>query len=105
MSGHSKWDREALAAEVFPDERAQARREIDAYVVGFRLAEQRKRAGLTPVQVAEAMGVTKGRVSQIERGSVATMELVGRYAAAIGWHVRTVLTNDSGEIIPLYDAV
>lgn len=105
MSGHSKWDREALAAEVSPEERVQARQEIDAYVVGYRLAEQRKRAGLTQTQVAETMGVTKGRVSQIERGQVSTMELVGRYAAAIGWHVRTVLANDSGEIIPLYDAV
>ncbi|MDP4506166.1 helix-turn-helix domain-containing protein [Nonomuraea turcica] len=60
---------------------------------------------MTQAQVAERMGVTKGRVSQIERGDVATMELVGRYAAAIGWHVRTVLAKDSGEIIPLYDAV
>ncbi|TMR08804.1 helix-turn-helix transcriptional regulator [Nonomuraea turkmeniaca] len=105
MSGHSKWDREAVAAQFTPEERAQARRGIDAYVVGHRLAEQRRREGLTQAEVAERMGVTKGRVSQIERGDVATMELVGRYAAAIGWHVRTVLAKDSGEIIPLYDAV
>jgi Helix-turn-helix len=37
---------------------------------GQRLAEERKRHGLTQAQLAQTMGVTPGRVSQIERGGL-----------------------------------
>jgi hypothetical protein len=43
---------------------------------GFRLAEERKRHGFTHAQLAKAMGVTPGRVSQIERGEVATIDAI-----------------------------
>jgi transcriptional regulator with XRE-family HTH domain len=41
---------------------------------GHRLAGKRKRHGLTQAQLAQAMGVSPGRVSQIERGELATIE-------------------------------
>jgi DNA-binding XRE family transcriptional regulator len=37
---------------------------------GWRLAEIRRRRGLTQAQVAARMGLGKSRVSQIERGRV-----------------------------------
>ena len=40
--------------------------------------------GLTQQQVADRMGVTKGRVSQIERGGVSGHDVLARYAAALG---------------------
>ena len=40
--------------------------EILAAVVGRRLAEVRRARGLAQQQVADRMGITKGRVSQIE---------------------------------------
>jgi hypothetical protein len=43
-----------------------AKEELLATVVGHRLAEVRRARGLTQQQVADRMGVTKGRVSQIE---------------------------------------
>jgi DNA-binding transcriptional regulator YiaG len=42
------------------------KREMLAEVIGHRLAEIRRTRGLTQQQVADRMGVTKGRVSQIE---------------------------------------
>lgn len=57
-----------------------------AEVHGFRLAEARRRRGMTQAQVAERMGVTPGRVSQIERGEVTDLgtEIIGRYVEALG---------------------
>jgi transcriptional regulator with XRE-family HTH domain len=62
-----------------------------------RLVEQRKRAkraGLRQVDVAERMGVSKARVSHIERGSVATMELLARYLEAIGGRLEITAAFD-----------
>ena len=56
----------------------QARHRNQAYIDGHRLAERRKALGLTQADVAEKMGVTKSRVSQVERGEVSTIEVVAR---------------------------
>lgn len=89
MSGYRRWrdtdhlDRAVETAggpETFDDEvqrlRDQAR--------GWRLAELRKRRGLTQSQVAKHMGVSVSRVSQIENGDVSTREVMDRYVAALG---------------------
>ena len=62
---------------------AYARHRNQAYIDGHRLAERRKALGLTQAQVAEKMGVTKSRVSQVERGEVSTIEVIARYVQAI----------------------
>jgi hypothetical protein len=41
------------------------------------------------------MGVTKGRVSQIERGEIFTVEVVSRYVEALGGELR--LLADFGD--------
>ncbi|MCM4079253.1 transcriptional regulator [Paractinoplanes hotanensis] len=63
-------------------ERERARTE--AWVGAFHLAEERKRLGLTQRQVAELMGVSPGRVSQIENGDLDVNEVatLSRYAMA-----------------------
>jgi DNA-binding XRE family transcriptional regulator len=65
-----------------------ARHRNQAYIDGRRLAERRKALGLTQADVAERMGVTKSRVSQIERGEVSTIETVARYVQAIGGRIQ-----------------
>ena len=67
---------------------AEARNRNQAYIDGHRLAERRKAEGLTQAQAAERMGVTKSRVSQIERGEVSTIEAVARYVQAIGGQIQ-----------------
>jgi transcriptional regulator with XRE-family HTH domain len=51
---------------------------------GWRLAEMRKRRGMTQEQVAERMGVSVARVSQIESGDVSTQVVLSRFVAALG---------------------
>jgi DNA-binding XRE family transcriptional regulator len=62
----------------------EARNRNQSYIDGRPLAERRKALGLTQAQAAERMGVTKSRVSQIERGEVSTIDAVARYVQAIG---------------------
>ena len=61
-----------------------------AKVRAHRLAEMRKRRGLTQRQVAEAMGVTVGRVSQIENGELAGIDVLDRYVHALGGDLQIV---------------
>jgi predicted transcriptional regulator len=66
---------------------AKARKRNQAYIDGHRLAERRTAAGLSQAGVGELMGVTKSRVSQIERGEVSTVEAIARYVQALGGHL------------------
>ncbi|BCJ74262.1 hypothetical protein CS0771_38060 [Catellatospora sp. IY07-71] len=59
-------------------------------VRGWRLAEMRKRRGLTQEQVAERMGVSVARISQIEKGDVATRDVLSRYIDAMGGTLRLI---------------
>jgi DNA-binding XRE family transcriptional regulator len=53
--------------------------------LAFRLAEARKRAGLTQAELAKRMGSTQATVARLERGKGAfTISLINRYAEAIG---------------------
>ncbi|WIN00964.1 helix-turn-helix transcriptional regulator [Actinoplanes oblitus] len=91
MPGYHKWsDIRAEFVEKAGGEEAiaEARRQSQAYVNGYRLAERRKSIGLTQAEVAERMGVTKGRVSQIERGEVATVDAIARYVHALGGYLQ-----------------
>ncbi len=76
-------DSDALAAE---------RARTEAWVSAFHLAEERKRLGLTQRQVADLMGVTPGRVSQIENGDLDVNEVatLSRYAQALGARLRII---------------
>jgi hypothetical protein len=58
--------------------------ELLAQVVGHRLAEVRRARGFTQAQIAERMGVTKGRVSQIERGQVSRAGGPGPVRRSVG---------------------
>jgi DNA-binding XRE family transcriptional regulator len=57
---------------------------------GWRLAELRKRRGMTQEQVATRMGISIARVSQIESGTVSTQDVLGRYIAALGGTLKLI---------------
>jgi DNA-binding XRE family transcriptional regulator len=63
---------------------AEAHQRNQTYIDAKRLAERRTTLGLTQADVAERMGITKSRVSQIERGEVSTVDVISRYVQAIG---------------------
>lgn len=75
---------------------AEAHQRTQAYIDAHRLAERRTSLGLTQAEVAERMGVTKSRVSQIERGEVSTVDVIARYVQAIGGRLQisAVFGND-----------
>jgi len=75
-----------------------AKDELLAEMIGHRLAEVRKARGLTQQQVADRMGVTKGRVSQIEQGKVSGHDVVARYATALGGRLHQAIYFDDGDI-------
>lgn len=73
-----------------PEEfQARAGRVLD-WARGWRLAEMRKHRGMTQQQVAEHMGISVARVSQIESGNVSTQDVLSRYVAALGGTLRLV---------------
>lgn len=74
-----------------------------AEIAAHRLAEKRKQLGLIQAEIAERMGITKGRVSQIERGEVSTVEVLARYVDALGGKLRVIATFDGGEQLPVGD--
>ncbi len=101
MSGYVRWS-DIRADEI---ERAGGEQAVEtgkegllATVVGHRLAEIRRARGLTQQQVAERMGITKGRVSQIEQGRISGQEVVARYANALGGRLHQAIYFDDGDI-------
>jgi DNA-binding XRE family transcriptional regulator len=85
VSSFTRWDRAGDIERAGGAGKAgQRRKALMARQGGYRLAEERKRHGLTQARLAKAMGVTPGRVSQIERGAVATIDAIARYVEALG---------------------
>ena len=73
------WDTSGRVAE-----RKRSRAEMRAGQRGYQLAQLRKNAGLTQVQVAAMMGVTQARVSQIEHGKITEVDAIRGYVEEIG---------------------
>jgi DNA-binding XRE family transcriptional regulator len=95
MSSYKTWDRDAYIERVGGEQKAERRRKaLMARQSGHRLAEERKRHGLTQAQLADVMGITPGRVSQIERGAVSTLDAIVRYVEALGGRLDLVASFD-----------
>ena len=88
MSGYSKWSdiRAEMVTEAGGEEGlAAARVEREAAEAGWKLAER--------------MGVTKARVSQIERGDVSTQDVVARYVEALGGRLQQTVHFPGGDVV------
>jgi DNA-binding XRE family transcriptional regulator len=101
MSSYVRWQdvRAEFVEKAGGEEAVEAgKRELMATVIGHRLAEIRKGRGMTQLQVAERMGVTKGRVSQIEQGKISGQDVVARYATALGGTLHQAIYFEDGDI-------
>ena len=101
MSSHVAWTNiraEHVARAGGEDAVAAGKREMLAEVIGHRLAEVRRARALTQQQVADRMGVTKGRISQIERGKISGHDVLARYATALGGQLHQAIYFDDGDI-------
>jgi DNA-binding XRE family transcriptional regulator len=97
MSSTHGYDRDTFLEEFFPDQ--ADRREVEtgadrliATNRAYRLAEMRRRLGLTQAEVAHRMHVRQERVSAIERAAVDASELrtLAAYIKALGGHLEIV---------------
>jgi len=97
MSSTHGYDRESFLSEFYPD--AADRTEVEAGAQALvninrahRLAEMRRRLGLTQAEVAARMNVRQERVSAIERAKVDTSELrtLAAYIRALGGRMEIV---------------
>jgi DNA-binding XRE family transcriptional regulator len=75
-----------------PKEVAEHSDRMLARVRAHNLADVRRRKGLTQRQVADAMGVSTGRVSQIEHGDLSGLDVLDRYIQALGGELGLVAT-------------
>jgi len=93
----TKWSqiRDEQIERIGREEFEAGKEQMLAEARGWRLAEIRRRRGLTQAQVADRMGIGKSRVSQIERGRVSTREVLDRYVEALGG--RLSLLADFGD--------
>jgi transcriptional regulator with XRE-family HTH domain len=65
----------------------------------LRARPLRKAQGMTQVQVAKAMGVTQGRISQIERGGVRLdTSTMATYLQAIGGELTILATVGNASV-------
>jgi DNA-binding XRE family transcriptional regulator len=101
MTSYSRW--QDIRAEYVEraggeDVVAAGKQQLLAAVLGHRLAEIRRARGFTQQQIAVSMGVTKGRISQIEQGKVSGQEIVARYAVALGGRLHQAIYFDDGDI-------
>jgi predicted XRE-type DNA-binding protein len=77
-----------------------ARTLTNAYVLGHRLAQLREELGLTQVQVAERMGISQPRISQLEKGDIGQMEVdtIRRYITALGGRLKIIADFDDHDV-------
>lgn len=63
------------------------------------LAEERRRLGLTQVELARRMHTSQAQITRLESGADTRLSTVERYAAAIGarvtWHLETGVAAES----------
>jgi DNA-binding XRE family transcriptional regulator len=88
-------ERELHVAGVPPEEIEVGARHLLAVARGTQLADARKQVGLTQREVADTLGVSIARVSQIEHGEVSSFEVIARYVEALGG--RLDLVADFGD--------
>ncbi|MBA2949157.1 helix-turn-helix domain-containing protein [Streptomyces himalayensis] len=103
MSGHIRWSatgHRERAEELVGgrDMFLEGAQRMLAEARAWRLVEMRQERGYTQAQVAEHMGVSKGRVSQIESGQVSGTDIVARYIEALGGSLVMVAVFDDGEL-------
>ena len=93
MSTYHNWDdvqKELPSAEEITESEHRAQHLL-AEVYAHRLAEIRRRRGMTQAEVAKQMGVTQRRVSAIEHGAEqATRTTLAAYISALGGRLRLI---------------
>lgn len=104
MTAISDRDIYPVSASASPEATEAEARRLLAESRGHRLAETRRRLGLTQKDIAAALGVTISRISQIEHGVVTSFEGIARYVEALGGRLDLVAYfGDHIMLLPVSD--
>jgi transcriptional regulator with XRE-family HTH domain len=79
-------------------------REVLDEELSWLLGYLRAKRGLSQKEVAERLGLSRSRVSQLETsaGLSMTLESLARYAQALGLSLRLEFTDEKGEVLARY---
>lgn len=82
-------------------DRAAGQRRLDDEIRAFRLAEVRRNRSLTQREVAEAMGVSGPRVSDVERGNldIVSISVLRAYVEALGGRLKVTAEFDDSTFL------
>lgn len=82
-------------------ERAAGQRRLDDEIHAWHLAEVRRNRALTQREVADAMGVSGPRVSDVERGNldVVSVAVLRAYVEALGGRLRVTAEFDDSNYL------
>lgn len=82
-------------------DRAAGQRRLDDEIHAWRLAEVRRNRSLTQREVAEAMGVSGPRVSDVERGNldVVSVSVLRAYVEALGGKLMVTAEFDDSSFL------
>jgi predicted XRE-type DNA-binding protein len=77
-------------------ERAEGQRRLDDEIHAYRLADVRRNRSLTQREVADAMGVSGPRVSDVERGKldIVSVSVLRSYVEALGGRLKVTAEFD-----------
>ncbi len=75
-----------------PDIQLRVAAALERRELARQLADRRRAAGLTQVQIAERMGTSQGQVTRFESGADTRLSTVARYAAALGVNIGWTIT-------------
>ena len=96
MSDLTRWDdiRHEILGRIPKAQWDATDDELSDELRGYALAQLRRERKITQAQIAATMGVTVGRVSQIESGRVAGVGVLRRYVEALGGTLTLTATID-----------
>ncbi|WP_329084198.1 MULTISPECIES: helix-turn-helix domain-containing protein [unclassified Streptosporangium] len=81
---------------------AQLRDGLVARQRAYQLAEARRKLGLRQEDVAQAMGVSQARISQIESGVISEVATLAAYVTALGGQLKIVADfGDSAMVLDM----
>lgn len=80
--------------------RTNARNITQAYILGDRLAQLREEAGISQSEIAARMHVSQPRISKLEQGDLAQVEVgtIRRYVAALGGRLKLVADFEDHDV-------
>lgn len=95
------WDEVRAELDLDEDAVAQHRARLEAEVQAYKLAEVRRRQQVTQHDLAQTLGISQTRVSQIERQSLddTVLSTLAAYVEALGGQIRVVADFGAEQVV------